>query len=46
MAQQVIANAAVSTKLKLPAISLASPSFWCQTKGAVEEFEFEWTIEN
>jgi speckle-type POZ protein len=45
MAQQVIANAAVSTKLKLPAISLASSSFWCQTKGAVEEFEFEWTIE-
>lgn len=45
MAQQVIANAASSTQSKLPDISLASTSFWCQTKGAVEEFDFEWTIE-
>ncbi|XP_046638663.1 speckle-type POZ protein-like [Daphnia pulicaria] len=45
MAQQVIANAASSTQAKLPAISLASSSFWCQTKGEVEELDFEWTIE-
>jgi speckle-type POZ protein len=45
MAQQVIGNADSSTQSKLPAISLASTSFWCQTKGEVEEFDFEWTIE-
>jgi hypothetical protein len=45
METQVIANAALSTKTDLPAISLASTSFWCQTKAAVEEFDFEWTIE-
>jgi speckle-type POZ protein len=45
MAQQVIANAALSTKSQLPAVSLASSSFWCQTKSEIEEFDFEWTIE-
>jgi speckle-type POZ protein len=46
MAQQVITNAALSTKTDLPpAISLASSSFWCQTKATVEEFDLEWTIE-
>jgi speckle-type POZ protein len=45
MAQQVIGNAASSTQSKLPAISLASTSFWCQTKATVEEIDFEWTIE-
>jgi speckle-type POZ protein len=45
MAQQVIANTTLSTKTDLPAISLASTSFWCQTKATVEEIDFEWTIE-
>ncbi|XP_046638606.1 speckle-type POZ protein-like [Daphnia pulicaria] len=46
MAQQVINNAALSTKTDLPpAISLASSSFWCQTKATVEEIDLEWTIE-
>jgi speckle-type POZ protein len=45
MAQQKIGNAASSTQVETSAISLASTSFWCQTKATVEEFDFEWTIE-
>jgi speckle-type POZ protein len=41
METQVIANSAPSTKSELPAIS----SYCCQTKGVVNEINFEWTIE-
>jgi speckle-type POZ protein len=41
METQVIANSAPSTKSELSAIS----SYCCQTKGVVNEINFEWTIE-
>jgi speckle-type POZ protein len=45
METQVTANSAPSTQSELPAISLASTSFWCQTTGVVKDVYFEWTIE-
>ncbi|XP_046646399.1 TD and POZ domain-containing protein 4-like [Daphnia pulicaria] len=41
METQVIANSAPSTKSELPAIS----SYCCQTKGVINEIDFEWTVE-